>query len=148
MVWAMGYGWWNGLHLRRKPCSAVPATGKWSSFLESCSIKLEWLSNVCFSSWEDEKWSKSLRRPECSYCIVSASFISFHAVPHWEGGMSATSRTWSWEINWFPLVLLHSLWILKNTLLGLLKSDRLPFVAEQNCSGCTTASLSQDHAEK
>lgn len=70
-------------------------------------------------------------------------FISFHVVPHWKWRMNATSRTWSWEINsniqrytvtrlmWFSLVLLHSLCILKSILLGFLKSDCLPFMAEQ-----------------
>lgn len=32
--------------------------------------------------------------------------------------------------------------------LGLLKSDHLLFMAEQNCSRYTTAALSQDHAER
>lgn len=94
--------------------------------LKPCSLKPVCLSNACFWNWEVEKWSKSLRRPKSSDCVVSALCISFHAVHHWKGRMSITSRTWCWEIYgssqryimgrfmWFSLVLLCTLCILKN----------------------------------
>ena len=40
-----------------------------------------------------------LRRPEPSYCIVSAPFVSLRAVTCWKGRMSAPRRTWSLEVN-------------------------------------------------